>query len=177
MLLRIAAEHLHASLKEQAAFAQVIEAVETASSTALTHRSSLNQLNKARVNFKHFGLLPTDDDVTKLLLDMDAFFPEASRVLLGVDLATVSLRHLVGHRRTENWLAIADANVESGEYDDAIAAAAIAFAVLLHHYRTEPQQSGSYDGPMGCNRPGSGGQRRPSLSMARPMRASTRLKP
>ncbi len=39
------------------------------------------------------------------------------------------------------------------------------------------ENGGSYDGVVGCNRPGSGGQRRPSLSMARPIRASTRLKP
>ncbi|MCZ7649780.1 MAG: hypothetical protein M5U13_00905 [Thermoanaerobaculia bacterium] len=133
MLLRVAAEHLHAQVSEKSAFDQLVEAVVKAAPVPLTHRTALNQLNKARVAFKHFGLEPKPEDVAKLLADMDSFFPETVQSILGADLAELSLRSLVGHRRTENWLAKAEQALAAGDFDASINASAVAFAVIRHH--------------------------------------------
>ena len=131
MLLRIIAEHLHAPVKEQSAFSQILDAISSVTTTPITHRSALNQLNKARVNFKHFGLEPRLDDSQKLLSDMESFFPGAVKSILGLEWDAVSLRSLVGHRRTENWLARAEEALQEGKYEDSADSSAVAFHIFL----------------------------------------------
>jgi hypothetical protein len=141
MFLRLVAEHLHATVKEQVTFNGLLEAIDKVVSSPLTHRTSLNQLNKARVNFKHFGLLPTDDDVSKLLTDVSAFLEATTRSLLQLEYEHVSLRNLVGHRRTENWLASAERHLDAGEFRDAVTDAAFAFRIAQERFRPDPQGS------------------------------------
>ena len=40
----------------------------------IPYRISLNQLNKARVNFKHFGLLTIKEDVNRFSRDLELLF-------------------------------------------------------------------------------------------------------
>lgn len=133
LFLRVLAEHFHASLKERFAFDQLVEAVEAVLPTPFTHRTSLNQLNKARVNFKHFALEPRREDADKLLHDVESFMPEALSQFLSIDYAALSLSSVLRHQRTENWLRKAEQLIDSGDYQKAIDAAAVAFAVF-HHY-------------------------------------------
>lgn len=138
MLLRVVAEHLHTQIKERSSFDQIVNAVASVATTPLKHRSALNQLNKARVNFKHFGLEPKKEDAQKLLLDMESFYPETVKTLLREDFDAISLSSLAGHRRTENWLAKAETALESGEYDEAVRASTVAFEIYRHHLKRDP---------------------------------------
>ena len=133
LFLRVVAEHCHASVKEQSAFQQLITAVESALQSKLSHRTALNQLNKARVNFKHFGLEPTRADADKLLRDVEAFLPAAADRYLGIDFASVSLASVLGHQRTRNWLRRAEESLDAGDFIQAISASAIGFAVFRYH--------------------------------------------
>ncbi len=96
----------------------------------MTHRAPLNQLNKARVNFKHFGLSPTREDGTKLAADAASFFRTAFVVYFAVPFDSVTLHSLVGHRRTQNWLKKAEDALEARNYEDSITASAGALAIF-----------------------------------------------
>ena len=133
LFLRVLAEHFHAQLRERVAFDQLVEAIADVIPAPLTHRTSLNQLNKARVNFKHFALEPRREDAEKLLHDIESFFPETMKSVLSVDYATLSLNCLLQHQRTENWLRDAEHRIDAGDPQGAIDAAAIAFAVFRRY--------------------------------------------
>jgi len=100
MHLRVIAEKLHCSLKDNAAFNQIMDAIDTVEENKLPERIALNQLNRARINFKHFGLEPKHDDAMKFRYDLERFFPIASKLLLHIDFESMSLSSLIAHRRT-----------------------------------------------------------------------------
>src|SRR5688572_5320577 len=87
-LLRVVAEHLHCQVKPQTAFDQLVYLVRDggqAIGKRISYSTSLVQLNKARVNFKHFGLEPRFEDVQKLQGDMEHFYSATVREFLSVD--------------------------------------------------------------------------------------------
>ncbi len=137
MVLRTIAEHLHCSLKENAAFNQIIDSIDSFGVLELTHRSALNQLNKARINFKHFGLEPKREDVIKFRHDLEEFFPNALKSFLDVDFHLISLANLIEHRRTENFVNDAEELIKNGSYRDSICSSAIAFTIFNSHYNKE----------------------------------------
>ncbi len=137
LFLRLLGEHLHAQVKEKMAFDQVVETINAAIGTPLSHRTALVQLNKARVNFKHFGLDPRLEDAQKLLQDMQFFLPTTCSAHLGVDYETISIASLVGYLRTENWLRKAEGRLSEGDYSQAVDFAAIALATFQRHLATE----------------------------------------
>jgi len=91
MVLRIIAEHLHCSLKESAAFNQIIDSIDSVGDKKIFHRSALNQLNKARINFKHFGLEPKREDAIKFRRDLEGFFPNVLKSFLNIEFHLISL--------------------------------------------------------------------------------------
>lgn len=128
--LRAVAEHLHCSIRETTSFNQLLDEIDNRVLEPLTYRSSLIQLNKARVNFKHFGLRPGHNDAEKFMVQLEAFFSMTAQRLLSVDFASISLASLIGHMRTENWLKKADQAVSDNEAKQAIESAAKAFAIF-----------------------------------------------
>jgi hypothetical protein len=133
MILRAIAEHLHCSVKESITFNQLMEEIDKAGKGVLTHRTALNQLNKARVNFKHFGLEPKHEDVTKFHRDLEAFFPAAIRSFLDLDYDLLSLIDLVEHCRTRNYLKEAEKIIEADEFKASVQASAIAFQLFRRY--------------------------------------------
>lgn len=140
MVLRVIAEHLHCSIKESTYFNQIIDTIDKQTDKNLTHRSALNQLNKARVNFKHFGLEPKIEDVLKFRNDLESFFPTSIKTFLDIDFESISLTNLICHRRTENFLYRAEQLIYDGDYKNSISSIAIAFAIFQSHLIT-----GDYD--------------------------------
>jgi hypothetical protein len=127
MFLRVLAEHVDAQIGSSETFDGLLNKIDQALGAGtgpmprrLPFRSALVQLNKARVNFKHFGQLPVRQDVDKFARDVEGFFREVSRDHLGLDFASVSLAGLVIHQRTKNHLQSAERDLELGEYRAAI---------------------------------------------------------
>ena len=140
MVLRVIAEHLHCSIKESTYFNQIINDIDKQTDKNLTHRSALNQLNNARVNFKHFGLEPKIEDVLKFRNDLESFFPTSIKTFLNIDFESISLTNLIGHKRTENFLNRAEQLIYDGDYKNSICSTAIAFTIFRSHLST-----GDYD--------------------------------
>jgi hypothetical protein len=137
LVLRTVVEHLHVPLKDNAAFNQIIDSIDESSPTKVSHRAGLNQLNKARTNFKHFGLEPREQDARKFRRDLEDFFPVALKQFLGVNFEEISLIALVGHRRTENHLRAAERHVEYEDYNAAIEACAVALALYREYLKRD----------------------------------------
>ena len=147
IVLRVIAEKFHCSIKENSAFNQIMDAIDRIDNRRLTHRSALNQLNKARVNFKHFGLEPRFEDTKKIKNDLEGFLPNSLRTFLDIDYDSISLISLIGHTRTENFLKKAESLIAQGRYSESIAETAIAFTIFcsnslttIHSYRRNPFQ-------------------------------------
>lgn len=137
MALRVIAEYLHCSLKENAAFNQIIDSIDSVGDNKVSHRSALNQLNKARINFKHFGLEPKKEDAIKFRGDLEGFFPNVLKSFLSIDFYLISLTSLIGHRRTENFLNTAEELIKNGNFEDSICSSAIGFAIFNAHFNKE----------------------------------------
>jgi hypothetical protein len=134
MFLRVLAEHLHAQIGSSESFEALLNKIDSALSAGpmpghLPFRGALVRLNKARVNFKHFGQLPVRQDVAGFAMDLEGFFTNVSRDHLGVDFASVSLAGLVIHQRTKNRLQSAEGALDVGEYQTAIHEAARAIKI------------------------------------------------
>lgn len=131
IVLRAACEWVHAPVHEHSQFNTLMDKIEEAKGIRLTHRSALNQLNKARVNFKHSGLAPRDEDAWKFSRDLSGFFPQFLYDFLGLDFDSLSLTSLVKHKRTRNWLDRSDALLGAGDLYGSVRASAIALRVFM----------------------------------------------
>lgn len=140
MVLRVIAEHLNCRLKENAAFNQIIDSIDNIGHNKVSHRIALNQINKARINFKHFGLEPKYEDAYKFSCDLERFFPAVLSSFLDIDFYSISLTNLIGHTRTENFLNDAERLIGEGKYMESISASAVAFKIFSSHYEMEPRR-------------------------------------
>ncbi|UCE18620.1 MAG: hypothetical protein JSV84_17510 [Gemmatimonadota bacterium] len=140
MLLRAVAEQLNASIKEQASFDQIIEKIDSAplntQNYQIPYRTSLNQLNKARVNFKHFGLLPKTVDVQKFRRDLELVFRDIVFSFFNLNFDEISLVELIKHHRIKNHLKKAEKSLSSNNFGDSILFAAKAYTLLFGYNRS-----------------------------------------
>ena len=136
MVLRVIAEHIHCNLKETAAFNQIIDSINSVDIKKIPFRSALNQINRARVNFKHSGLEPTRKDVLKFKADLEQFFPNVVKLFFDIDFHSISLISLIGHRRIENFLNKSEEQIEAGNYKDSICSSAISFAIFNSYFES-----------------------------------------
>lgn len=125
MVLRIIIEALQLPSSETAAFHTLVAEIEK--KVKITHKTALMQINKARVNFKHYGLEPNKKDVDKFENDLEAFFINILNDTLHIDFEKVSLAKLIKHQRTCNFLMVAENYLQSGDYKKSIESSAIAF--------------------------------------------------
>lgn len=130
MVLRVIAEYLHAPVKETTPFNQLMDDIDKQGKGTLSHRTALNQLNKARINFKHLGLEPREADVRKFRGDLVGFFSQACQSFLLLDFDKLSLTALVGHQRTRNWLQRAEGSLENERFGSCVTEAAVALRVF-----------------------------------------------
>lgn len=133
MVLRAIAEDVHANVKEKTAFDQLIDEIEKATKNEIQvpYKSSLTQLNKARVGFKHFGLAPSSDDAQKFRRDLDLFFRATAKAFFDIEFYSISLADLIQKCRVKNHLKEAERELEAENYKACIAKTAIAFPLIF----------------------------------------------
>ena len=132
--LRILAVHLQLKVHAKQSFSEVLGIVAKEIPSVEQYRAALTQLNGARVMFKHQGLSTVQkNDVIVFAGNVESFLTETCRSELNLDFATVSLADAIGHRRTQNWIAMAEEAFESGNFDEALERAAGAMCIYLAH--------------------------------------------
>ena len=110
------------------------------------HAASLSRLNKARVGFKHNGILVTMEDAVGFERTTHAFLSETSHKVWEIDFDQLSMIDVIGHRRTENHLHAARDSLQQNELEKSVEHSAKAFAVLMHHHR----QANRFPPSRGC---------------------------
>ncbi len=133
MTLRVIAEHLGCSLKPNAGFDALIVKINSMGRSKVPYSSSLAQMNKSRVGFKHHGLSPRKNDVLKFSSDLDSFYPQAFEDFLDVDFNTVSLVDLVLYARTRNHLKAAEEYHAEQNYRESVFSSAKAFQLFRYN--------------------------------------------
>jgi hypothetical protein len=78
-------------------------------------KPKLLELNKARVNFKHYGNLPARQDVAKFRSYAHQFLMEASRIHFNVDFDDISLVSLIRDEELRTYLLKAKKSVDLDE--------------------------------------------------------------
>lgn len=139
MFLRTIAELLHASVKESSSFEQIIQSIENVSESIdkykIPYRISLNQLNKARVNFKHFGLLPIKEDVNKFSRDLELLYRELVFKYFKMSFDDFSLVDIIKNYRIKNHLKEAEKFLNTNNFGDSIISSSKAFKLLFDYNR------------------------------------------
>ena len=143
MILRVIAEYHHCSIQPHTLFHQIIDEIlkinledsfpnrGELNQNKFTHRPSLNQLNSARLNFKHQGNQPRDEDAKKFRNDLEGFFPNALNTYLNIDYESISLINLIEQDQTEKYLHKAEKFIDENKYQDAVDATAIALEIYI----------------------------------------------
>lgn len=142
--LRILAEHGRVNLNDTAPFNALLEKVGERFPSVLEHKAAISRLNRARVAFKHHGLVVSNDDALYFVVTVDSFLTELSSNVLDTDFLSISLITQIGHRRTKNWLHKAEDMARVGAYNDSLICAAKAMAIYSN-YSSRWMDSRHYD--------------------------------
>lgn len=127
--LRILSEHGRIDVGVSTSFDKLINNIGEKFASTLEHRALLSRMNKARVAFKHHGILVPSEDALYFSQGVETFLSEMSLEILNLNFESVSLISAIGHRRTENWLHKAQNFSGSGKLKDSLECAAKAFAI------------------------------------------------
>jgi len=136
MVLRTIAENINADVKENSSFMAIIDKIEKSPSVKNTsfkfNKPFLNQLNKSRVNFKHYGFNPYHDDAVKFKYDIEIFLNDSIKHFFKLDFIDISITDLIEHRRVQNYLRIAESKISSEEFQESIVYSAKSFYLLFY---------------------------------------------
>jgi hypothetical protein len=132
MILRAALEHWKVGLNEQS-FEKLLDFVDKTAAekgkSALPERSRIGQINKARVSFKHHGVLPDQAQGRDLILRAAIISDLICESYFGIDLGSVTLANLVAGLRIRNHLLASREFLDEGKHSDSILSSAKAFAL------------------------------------------------
>ncbi|WP_321808873.1 hypothetical protein [Burkholderia sp. BCC1993] len=87
-------------------------------------RARMTDLNKARVNFKHYGLVPSAADAVRLLGYVDQFFEVATPQFFSCEFSSVSLSDLITSPEVRAKIKSAELAEKEGDIAEALATSA-----------------------------------------------------
>ena len=99
--------------------------------------AKLQELNKARVGFKHYGNLPDPSEAVKHQTNVEDFLRKAMKEHFDVNFDDLSLIDLVADKTVRDQLRVAEAKINTGNYDEAadeLAKARTMTFALMHKY-------------------------------------------
>jgi hypothetical protein len=99
-----------------------------------THKESMEKLNRARVNLKHHGILPSKSQIEEFRAIATNFFEENSLRIFGIKFSEVSLIDLVQCQEAKNNLKEAMQLLEQNKIEESLDKVALAFTQLIDDY-------------------------------------------
>lgn len=145
LVLRVAAEHLDADVAPRDSFENLIQKIDAKARSldlpAVPNKLALQQLNNARVSFKHYGILPPRKEIGKWTRDAENALAALSRELLGIEFESVSLVSLIHNQAAANFLAGAEGALRVGRLLQAVEFAKKGFNLQLHETPFFPAHS------------------------------------
>lgn len=135
MFLWFLLKHLDAQVKDTTPFTQYFDLVESAPKNdkklKLPFKARILELNKARVNFKHYGNLPDASEAKKHRTYAEEFLFQSSMDFLGENLFDASLTKLVPLADVREHLTLAEDFLKKDEIDECLAELAKAKTLLF----------------------------------------------
>jgi hypothetical protein len=123
LFLAVVAEHRGIRIDNNDGFERLIEKIDKSvgdATLALPLVSQLRRLNRARVDFKHYGLHSAQrHEVLTWLANAETFLEEVSRSHLNLDFRTVSLASMIRHPRLGRLARRAEEALERAAFADA----------------------------------------------------------
>lgn len=141
MLLALALEHNNVP-NERVQFLQYWAKFQEKTGRELPHLGAMDRLNNLRVQLKHHGIPPRDEEVETARFSAGAFLSDATLVIFPqVRLEDVSIVSLVEYPRTRQHLELAQASMKDANVDAAIGELALSFEELLDEYEEQKQDA------------------------------------
>jgi len=94
----------------------------------------MRRLNKARVDLKHYGIIPSKLDIESFRVTTSAFFNENCPIIFGINFDDISLIDTIKFERPKNLLKQAKENFENGLIDKSLESLALSFEYLISDY-------------------------------------------
>lgn len=129
--------------REKMDIATLLDAVDAGiDPVKLPFRAQVFQLNKVRINSKHFGLQPERTEVQRLLTSMSEFLREGSRMVFDVNYATVSMVDLLPDGDVKSHLKNAESHLQKkGYWDSIIESRASSYMLIDQFYNIDKFRS------------------------------------
>jgi hypothetical protein len=130
------ADHVGAPIDQNTKFDKyLVQINEKIAPKELPFKLALINLNRIRVNSKHYGIQPARDECERLSVSVHEFFDEVSATLLGTTFSTVSAIDLLQDGETKTTLLEAKSSLESGDHVGcAISCRKAIFLEIEHNY-------------------------------------------
>ena len=133
LMLRLAVKHFDLKVRGTTTFDELISALDSAAARGVTrvpHTSELQTLNKARVNFKHFGLAPLRDDAVRLCTYAEVVLKECSSAYFSADFDELSSIDAVRNEKARGFLKEAATALAKGEIAESLTKTCLAYGAL-----------------------------------------------
>jgi len=102
--------------------------------TILSQKEGMRRLNKARVDLKHYGIIPSKLDIESFRVTTSAFSNENCPIIFGINFDDISLIDTIKFERPKNLLKQAKENFENGLIDKSLESLALSFEYLISDY-------------------------------------------
>lgn len=102
----------------------------------LSYKTSMLKLNKARVGFKHHGIIPSKPDIESFKLLTQIFLEEYYIKFFNIDFKKVSLIDLIENERSKSHLKESEKAFEINSIEDCVNNLTMSYAYLLHDYES-----------------------------------------
>jgi hypothetical protein len=132
LMLRLAIKHFDLKVRPTATFDELISVLDSAVTTVsrVPHTSELQTLNKARVNFKHFGLAPLRDDAVRLCTYGEVVLKECSDSYFSTNFDDLSPIDAVRNEKARDFLKDAANALAKGEVVESLTKTCLAYGAV-----------------------------------------------
>lgn len=127
---QLSAEFLNIKLKSNMDFMEYWNRIDK-----LTLKESMHRLNKARVNLKHHGIMPSKLEIEGFRASTTNFFEENVPIVFNIEFSGISLTLIVHHKDVKNNLKEAEDSLKEGKTKNAFLKVGVAFNQLINHYK------------------------------------------
>ncbi len=136
LFLNLCSQHLDATIKTNQNFMDYWPAISAklSAGTILTQQAGMMLLNKARVNFKHYGISPNKAEIDDFKVITKLFFEENTKSIFGIDFSCISLLDLVQCPGAKDDLKIAEKLLQEGKINESLEKIAFSWMKLFRDY-------------------------------------------
>lgn len=111
----------------------------------LSQLISMERLNKARVNFKHYGTPASKTAITgDFKVSVTNFFEENTLTVFGINFSEISLLELVSNQKTKDDLKKAEELLNQNKLEESLDKVALAFQELINDYEDKKRDKWGY---------------------------------